>query len=64
MVSIISDHASLNANYEAILKQASNANAELSRRLENEHNDEVRKLEDITDNSNFVFFIKEQSNEY
>ena len=33
---MISQHATLSANYEAVLKQASNANAELSRRLDNE----------------------------
>ena len=34
--SIISDYASLDANYKAVLKQASNANAELTRRMESE----------------------------
>ena len=33
---MLSNYASLHANYEAVLKQASNANAELSRRIESE----------------------------
>ena len=38
LVSIISDLALLEINYQAVLKQASSANTELSRRLEEEPN--------------------------
>ena len=37
---MISQSATLSANYEAVLKQASNANAELARRLD----DDVRAV--------------------
>lgn len=33
---MLSQHASLNANYDAVLKQANNANAELTRRIESD----------------------------
>ena len=39
LVTMLSQYASLDANYQATLKQAQNANAELARRLENNKGD-------------------------
>lgn len=47
---MISQYASLNANYEAVLKQANNANAELSRRLESEQKVRIHVFRNFFDN--------------
>lgn len=44
LISILSQFASVSANYDAVLRQANNANAELTRRMESEPH-EVRCMD-------------------